>query len=60
MLDLFNLQIFLLFVFFFSSCRFNSGWPPPANGDEIHKRVKNILRTHSARQRLVFVSLTAH
>uniref|UniRef100_A0A803Y7G6 Uncharacterized protein n=1 Tax=Meleagris gallopavo TaxID=9103 RepID=A0A803Y7G6_MELGA len=32
--------------------RFNSGWPPPANGDEIHKRVKNILRTHSARQRL--------
>uniref|UniRef100_A0A8C3LVI5 Spermatogenesis associated 6 n=1 Tax=Chrysolophus pictus TaxID=9089 RepID=A0A8C3LVI5_CHRPC len=34
--------------------RFNSGWPPPANGDEIHKRVKNILRTHSARQRLVF------
>ncbi|NXL85694.1 SPAT6 protein, partial [Alectura lathami] len=34
--------------------RFNSGWPPPANGEEIHKRVKNILRTHSARQRLVF------
>ncbi|XP_021260168.1 spermatogenesis-associated protein 6 isoform X2 [Numida meleagris] len=34
--------------------RFDSGWPPPANGDEIHKRVKNILRTHSARQRLVF------
>ncbi|XP_015725996.1 spermatogenesis-associated protein 6 [Coturnix japonica] len=34
--------------------RFNSGWPSPANGDEIHKRVKNILRTHSARQRLVF------
>ncbi|XP_040421348.1 spermatogenesis-associated protein 6 isoform X3 [Cygnus olor] len=34
--------------------RFNSGCPPPANGDEIHKRVKNILRTHSARQRLVF------
>ncbi|OXB78958.1 UNVERIFIED_CONTAM: hypothetical protein H355_013838 [Colinus virginianus] len=34
--------------------RFNSSWPPPANGDEIHKRVKNILRTHSARQRLVF------
>nr|XP_047918092.1 spermatogenesis-associated protein 6 isoform X1 [Anser cygnoides] len=34
--------------------RFNSGCPPPANGDEIHKRVKNILRTHSARQRLLF------
>ncbi|XP_067157323.1 spermatogenesis-associated protein 6 isoform X4 [Apteryx mantelli] len=34
--------------------RFNSGWPTPANGDEIHKRVKNILRTHSARQRLIF------
>ncbi|NXC46875.1 SPAT6 protein, partial [Penelope pileata] len=34
--------------------RFNSGWPSPANGDEIHKRVKNILKTHSARQRLVF------
>ncbi|NXX39707.1 SPAT6 protein, partial [Tricholaema leucomelas] len=34
--------------------RFSSGWPSPANGNEIHKRVKNILRTHSARQRLVF------
>ncbi|XP_027749712.1 spermatogenesis-associated protein 6 isoform X2 [Empidonax traillii] len=34
--------------------RFSSGWPSPANGDEIHKRVKNILRTHSARQRLRF------
>ncbi|XP_025942530.1 spermatogenesis-associated protein 6 isoform X1 [Apteryx rowi] len=34
--------------------RFNSGWPTPANGHEIHKRVKNILRTHSARQRLIF------
>ncbi|XP_010143649.1 PREDICTED: spermatogenesis-associated protein 6 [Buceros rhinoceros silvestris] len=34
--------------------RFSSAWPSPANGDEIHKRVKNILRTHSARQRLVF------
>lgn len=34
--------------------RFNAHCPPPANGDEIHKRVKNILRTHSARQRLVF------
>ncbi|KFQ66212.1 Spermatogenesis-associated protein 6, partial [Pelecanus crispus] len=34
--------------------RFSSGWPSPANGDEIHKRVKNILRTHSARQHLVF------
>ncbi|XP_064003643.1 spermatogenesis-associated protein 6 isoform X5 [Pogoniulus pusillus] len=34
--------------------RFSSGWPSPANGDEIHKRVRNILRTHSARQRLVF------
>ncbi|XP_075011917.1 spermatogenesis-associated protein 6 isoform X4 [Calonectris borealis] len=34
--------------------RFSSGWPSPANGDEIHKRVKNILRTHSARQRLIF------
>uniref|UniRef100_A0A8B9NA15 Spermatogenesis associated 6 n=1 Tax=Accipiter nisus TaxID=211598 RepID=A0A8B9NA15_9AVES len=34
--------------------RFSSGWPSPANGDEIHKRVKNILRTHSARQRLMF------
>uniref|UniRef100_A0A6G1RMH5 Spermatogenesis associated 6 like n=1 Tax=Hypotaenidia okinawae TaxID=2861861 RepID=A0A6G1RMH5_9GRUI len=34
--------------------RFSSGWPSPANGDEIHKRVRNILRTHSARQRLIF------
>ncbi|XP_071606300.1 spermatogenesis-associated protein 6 isoform X4 [Heliangelus exortis] len=34
--------------------RFSSGWLSPANGDEIHKRVKNILRTHSARQRLRF------
>ncbi|NXU89058.1 SPAT6 protein, partial [Xiphorhynchus elegans] len=34
--------------------RFSSGWPSPANGDEIHKRVKNILRTHRARQRLRF------
>uniref|UniRef100_A0A674IQB7 Spermatogenesis-associated protein 6 N-terminal domain-containing protein n=1 Tax=Terrapene triunguis TaxID=2587831 RepID=A0A674IQB7_9SAUR len=34
--------------------RFNSGWSTPANGEEIHKRVKNILRTHSARQRLTF------
>ncbi|NXJ76680.1 SPAT6 protein, partial [Trogon melanurus] len=34
--------------------RFSSGWPSPVNGDEIHKRVKNILRTHSARQRLMF------
>ncbi|XP_055580553.1 spermatogenesis-associated protein 6 isoform X3 [Falco cherrug] len=34
--------------------RFSSGWPSSANGDEIHKRVKNILRTHSARQRLIF------
>ncbi|XP_068020000.1 spermatogenesis-associated protein 6 isoform X1 [Melanerpes formicivorus] len=34
--------------------RFSSGWPSPANGDEIHKRVKDILRTHSARQRLIF------
>ncbi|XP_009078262.1 PREDICTED: spermatogenesis-associated protein 6 [Acanthisitta chloris] len=34
--------------------RFSSLWPSPANGDEIHKRVKNILRTHRARQRLIF------
>ncbi|XP_067391616.1 spermatogenesis-associated protein 6 isoform X3 [Emydura macquarii macquarii] len=34
--------------------RFNSGWSTPINGEEIHKRVKNILRTHSARQRLAF------
>ncbi|NXG65462.1 SPAT6 protein, partial [Hemiprocne comata] len=34
--------------------RFSSGWPSPANGEEIHKRIKNILRTHSARQRLIF------
>ncbi|XP_043346523.1 spermatogenesis-associated protein 6 isoform X6 [Dermochelys coriacea] len=34
--------------------RFNTGWSTPANGEEIHKRVKNILRTHSARQRLTF------
>ncbi|NWX48275.1 SPAT6 protein, partial [Steatornis caripensis] len=34
--------------------RFSSVWPSSANGDEIHKRVKNILRTHSARQRLIF------
>ncbi|KAL2301890.1 hypothetical protein Nmel_011291, partial [Mimus melanotis] len=38
--------------------RFSTGWPSPANGDEIHKRVKNILRTHSARQRLIFVSIS--
>ncbi|NXY20935.1 SPAT6 protein, partial [Atrichornis clamosus] len=38
--------------------RFSSGWPSPTNGDEIHKRVKNILRTHSARQRLMFDDLT--
>ncbi|KAF2977992.1 hypothetical protein EK904_011505 [Melospiza melodia maxima] len=40
--------------------RFGTGWPSPANIDEIHKRVKNILRTHRARQRLIFVSLTAN
>ncbi|XP_019386932.1 PREDICTED: spermatogenesis-associated protein 6 isoform X1 [Crocodylus porosus] len=34
--------------------RFNSDWSTPANGEEIHKRVKNILRTHSARQKLTF------
>uniref|UniRef100_A0A8D0DZ47 Spermatosis associated 6 n=1 Tax=Salvator merianae TaxID=96440 RepID=A0A8D0DZ47_SALMN len=34
--------------------RFCSGWSPPVSGEEIHKRVKNILRTHSARQRLTF------
>uniref|UniRef100_A0A7M4FJQ4 Spermatosis associated 6 n=1 Tax=Crocodylus porosus TaxID=8502 RepID=A0A7M4FJQ4_CROPO len=33
---------------------FNSDWSTPANGEEIHKRVKNILRTHSARQKLTF------
>ncbi|XP_051480812.1 spermatogenesis-associated protein 6 isoform X2 [Apus apus] len=33
--------------------RFSSAWPSPANGEEIHKRIKNILRTHSARQRLI-------
>ncbi|XP_062353400.1 spermatogenesis-associated protein 6 [Cinclus cinclus] len=37
--------------------RFSIGWPSPANGDEIHKRVRNILRTHSARQRLIFDDL---
>uniref|UniRef100_A0A2D4GM16 Spermatogenesis-associated protein 6 N-terminal domain-containing protein n=3 Tax=Micrurus TaxID=8634 RepID=A0A2D4GM16_MICCO len=31
-----------------------TGWKTPINGDEIHKRVKNILRTHSARQKLTF------
>ncbi|XP_060087772.1 spermatogenesis-associated protein 6 [Heteronotia binoei] len=34
--------------------RFHSGWLTPINGEEIHKRVKNILRTHSARQKLTF------
>ncbi|XP_039175801.1 spermatogenesis-associated protein 6 isoform X5 [Crotalus tigris] len=34
--------------------RFYTGWNTPVNGDEIHKRVKSILRTHSARQRLTF------
>ncbi|KAM9008855.1 spermatogenesis-associated protein 6 isoform 2-T3 [Ara ararauna] len=34
--------------------RFSSGWPLPTNGEEIHTRVKNILRTHRARQRLIF------
>ncbi|NXX18960.1 SPAT6 protein, partial [Podargus strigoides] len=34
--------------------RFSSGWHSPGNGDEIHKRVKNILRRHSARQHLIF------
>ncbi|CAN8217266.1 unnamed protein product [Coccothraustes coccothraustes] len=37
--------------------RFGNGWPSPANFDEIHKRVKNILRTHRARQRLIFDDL---
>ncbi|KAF4797166.1 spermatogenesis-associated protein 6 isoform X2 [Turdus rufiventris] len=37
--------------------RFSTVWPSPTNGDEIHKRVKNILRTHSARQRLIFDDL---
>ncbi|XP_056353925.1 spermatogenesis-associated protein 6 isoform X2 [Oenanthe melanoleuca] len=37
--------------------RFSTGLLSPANGDEIHKRVKNILRTHSARQRLIFDDL---
>ncbi|XP_053134736.1 spermatogenesis-associated protein 6 isoform X2 [Hemicordylus capensis] len=34
--------------------RFHSGWRPGVNGEEIHTRVRNILRTHSARQRLTF------
>uniref|UniRef100_A0A452H0B6 Spermatogenesis associated 6 n=1 Tax=Gopherus agassizii TaxID=38772 RepID=A0A452H0B6_9SAUR len=34
--------------------RFNFGWSTPANGEEIHKRVKNILRTHSASSRYIF------
>ncbi|XP_013915985.1 PREDICTED: spermatogenesis-associated protein 6 [Thamnophis sirtalis] len=34
--------------------RYYTGWSTPINGDEIHKRVKNILRTHSARQKLTF------
>ncbi|XP_015744476.1 spermatogenesis-associated protein 6 isoform X1 [Python bivittatus] len=34
--------------------RFHTGLNTSLNGDEIHKRVKNILRTHSARQRLTF------
>ncbi|XP_060132900.1 spermatogenesis-associated protein 6 isoform X2 [Zootoca vivipara] len=34
--------------------RFHSGWSATVNGEEIHKRVRNILRTHSARQRLTF------
>ncbi|XP_066480193.1 spermatogenesis-associated protein 6 [Tiliqua scincoides] len=34
--------------------RFHSSWRTPVNGEEIHKRVKNIIRTHSARQRLTF------
>ncbi|XP_042321474.1 spermatogenesis-associated protein 6 isoform X2 [Sceloporus undulatus] len=34
--------------------RFRSVWNTPVNGEEIHKRVKNILRTHSTRQRLTF------
>ncbi|XP_077189926.1 spermatogenesis-associated protein 6 isoform X2 [Paroedura picta] len=34
--------------------RFYSGWLTPINGEEIHKRVKTILRTHSARQKLTF------
>nr|XP_056700289.1 spermatogenesis-associated protein 6 [Euleptes europaea] len=34
--------------------RFHSDWLTPINGEEIHKRVKNILRTHSARQKLTF------
>ncbi|XP_054835139.1 spermatogenesis-associated protein 6 [Eublepharis macularius] len=34
--------------------RFHSGWLTPINGEEIHNRVKNILRTHSARQKLTF------
>ncbi|XP_063153970.1 spermatogenesis-associated protein 6 [Candoia aspera] len=34
--------------------RFHTGLYTPVNGDEIHKRVRSILRTHSARQRLTF------
>nr|XP_016851225.1 PREDICTED: spermatogenesis-associated protein 6-like [Anolis carolinensis] len=34
--------------------RFRSVWSTPVNGEDIHKRVKNILRTHSTRQRLTF------
>ncbi|XP_040216462.1 spermatogenesis-associated protein 6 isoform X1 [Rana temporaria] len=34
--------------------RFQSDHRASANWEEIHSRVKNILRTHSARQRLVF------
>uniref|UniRef100_A0A8C3RW54 Spermatogenesis-associated protein 6 N-terminal domain-containing protein n=1 Tax=Chelydra serpentina TaxID=8475 RepID=A0A8C3RW54_CHESE len=38
--------------------RFNTGWSTPANGEEIHKRVKTILRTHSARQSTDFSCLS--
>ncbi|KAH0618635.1 hypothetical protein JD844_018020 [Phrynosoma platyrhinos] len=39
------------------SPRFRSVWNTPVNGEEIHTRVKNILRTHSARQRLSFMGI---
>uniref|UniRef100_K7FPT2 Spermatosis associated 6 n=1 Tax=Pelodiscus sinensis TaxID=13735 RepID=K7FPT2_PELSI len=34
--------------------RMSFDWLSATNGEEIHKRVKNILRTHSARQMLTF------
>uniref|UniRef100_A0A7N4P5A8 Spermatosis associated 6 n=1 Tax=Sarcophilus harrisii TaxID=9305 RepID=A0A7N4P5A8_SARHA len=36
--------------------RYHSDWCSPANSDEIHERVKNVLKSHGAHQRCLYVS----